>query len=307
MKKVLITGCAGFIGSKLANKLVESNYKVYGVDDLSKGKKENINKKIIFYKTSCHSDFFFNKISKIKFNFILHFAGQSSGEKSYYNPLDDNERNFVSTLRLLDFAKRIKCNKFIFASSMSVYGDNLKRGAKENDFCLPKNFYGTSKLFAENYIKLYRKFGLNYIIFRFFNIYGPGQDMIDLKQGIVSIYLSQIMNNKKLIVKGSKYRFRDLVFIDDAVALVIKCLDNKKYNNKIINIGTGKKTTVLKLINCIKRNLTFPFKIKYIKGTPLDQYGIYANNHIIKNIEKNFSFTNLNFGLKKFISHLKLN
>jgi UDP-glucose 4-epimerase len=306
MKKVLITGCAGFIGSNLANKLVKCNYKVYGVDDLSKGKKENINKKVNFYKASCYSDFFFRKISKLKFNFIFHFAGQSSGEKSFYNPVDDNERNFVSTLRLLDYAKNTKCDKFIFASSMSVYGDKLKKSAKENDFCVPKSFYGTSKLFAEHYIRLYKKLGLDFVIFRFFNIYGPGQDMTDMKQGMISIYLSQIMKNKKLIVKGSKNRFRDFVFIDDVIELLIKSLNSNKYNNRIINVGTGKKTSILNLINCIKKNLTFPITVKYIKGTPLDQYGVYANNLTIKNIEKNFSFTNLNFGIKKFINHLRL-
>ena len=121
-KKILITGVAGFLGSASAKKLIELNYEVHGIDNLSSGKIENIPKGIIFSKID---------ISKEKkFNFLpndidcsMHVAGQSSGEISFENPISDLQKNTIATLNLISFANNTKVDKFIYASSMSVYGD----------------------------------------------------------------------------------------------------------------------------------------------------------------------------------------
>ena len=126
---ILITGSAGFIGSCLVNELIKSE-KVIGIDDLSGSEKNFIkHKNYKFIKGDCGDKNILNKLKSIKI--IIHLAGQSSGEKSFEDPLDDFKKNTISTLNLLDFARKTKCKQFVYASSMSVYGDGHKNKVRE--------------------------------------------------------------------------------------------------------------------------------------------------------------------------------
>jgi len=303
MKNILITGCAGFIGSTIANRLIHKGFKVYGIDDLSTGKLKNLPKKLIFIKGKCEQEKVLKKIKNKNIKVILHFAGQSSGEKSFYDPVNDFNRNLLSTVKLLDFYTKNKCEHFIYASSMSVYGDS-DRPVSEKSFCNPKAFYGVSKLSSENYIKMYKNKNINYTILRFFNVYGPGQTLDNLRQGIIRIYLSQIYKSKKLLVKGSKYRFRDFIYIDDVIDILLKIIGNKKCYGETFNVGSGKKYYISEVIKMLKKKTKIKFPIKYTKGTPLDQTGICSNNNKIKKFLKINLKYNLNSGLQKFINSI---
>jgi UDP-glucose 4-epimerase len=295
--KILITGCAGFIGSNIANNIDQSLYQVYGIDDLSTGSIKNL-KKINFIRQNCENISDLDRFKKIKkIDVIIHCAGQSSGEKSFYDPYNDFNRNLKSTLSMLDFAERKKCNQFIFLSSMSVYGD-LTHPA-EDSICKPISFYGNSKLAAENYIKMYKKKGINFTIFRLFNVYGVNQKLNRLEQGMLRIYLTQLKKFRNIKVKGSLFRFRDFIYIDDVVFVILQSINNKLFFNHVINIGTGKKTTVLKIIQILKKVISFKFSVKVLSGTPDDQFGIYAN---ISKIKKMINFnptTDLTRKIKK--------
>ena len=144
-KKVLVTGAAGFIGSAIAKKLIEKNYDVYGIDNLSNGRLINLPKKIKFIRGNCEDNKILSKINNKYFQIILHFAGQSSGEISFYDPINDLNCNFYSTVKLLDYAKKNKCKHFIYASSMSVYGDVPSKPISEDNICKPISFYWVSK------------------------------------------------------------------------------------------------------------------------------------------------------------------
>lgn len=276
MKKILITGCSGFIGSELVMRLVKK-YKVYGIDDLSIGKKIVKHKNFKFIKGSCEEKHPYKKI-KENIDFIYHLAGQSSGEKSFHDPKDDLTRNLLTTVNLLDFALKHKSKRFIFASSMSVYGDASKEKVPETFIPNPKSFYGLSKLSSENYIKKYSKKGLNFTICRLFNVYGESQKLNNYKQGMLRIYLSQIINHQKLIIKGSKDRFRDFVHISSVLDYFEEIPNNKKTKNQIINIGSGKKIYVKEIVRILKSNINKQFKVSYDDPTPLDQKGIYSDN-----------------------------
>jgi len=284
--KIIISGCAGFIGSNIVNHIDLSLYQVYGIDDLSTGSIKNLKKKINFIKIKCENikqlDYF-KKIKKI--DIIIHCAGQSSGEKSFYDPLDDFNRNLKSTLSLLDFAESKKCNQFIFLSSMSVYGDLSH--PTEDAICKPISFYGNAKLAAENYIKMYKKKDINFTIFRLFNVYGDSQKLNRLEQGMLRIYLTQLKKFRNITVKGSLSRFRDFVHIDDVIFVILKSINNKLFFNHVVNLGTGKKITILKIIQILKKIVFFKFSVKVIGGTPDDQFGIYAN---ISKINKMINF-----------------
>jgi UDP-glucose 4-epimerase len=305
----LVTGGAGFIGSIISKKLLFLGNKVTIIDNLSTGKKSNIPSKANFVEGDLSKLETIEKLNNKKFHAILHISGQSSGEISFENPIYDLNSNTASTLLLLDYALKTKCNKFIYASSMSVYGEQRgKDQFSETDKPNPKSFYAVGKLASENYLKIYnQQYGINYTILRYFNVYGPGQDLDNLKQGMVSIYLSQFLNNKfkKVLVKGSKNRFRDFCYIDDVVNITIKSINDKRFNNEVINVGTGKKTTVREVILEIKKYLSTNKPVIFKGSTPGDQHGIYANVDKIKYLTK-FKFTNFNFGLKKMIEWIRL-
>lgn len=304
-KKIfLVTGVAGFIGSKIAEHLIKTNNTVVGLDNLSSGYIHNIPKKVIFFKIDCSS----KKLSKIllgyKFDAIFHFSGQSSGEISFENPLKDINSNVVSTVNLYEFCIKNKCRKFLFASSMSVYGENFKI-VTENSPLNPLSFYAVGKMASEKYLKLYKNKSVNISVLRLFNVYGPGQDLSNLKQGMISIYLSQLMFNKKIIIKGSKNRYRDFVYIEDVVKACIEISKFNKNEYEIFNICTGKKTKVVNLINKIIQIYKQSKEIIYEQSTLGDQFGIYGNNNKLLSLLKRFEFTNIDKGLKKTINWAK--
>lgn len=297
---ILITGSAGFIGSSLVNEL-KKKYKIIGLDNLSTGNINNIikHKNYHFIKGDCGDMRILQKLKKIKI--IIHVAGQSSGEKSFEDPLNDFKNNTQSTINLLQFAKEIKCKHFIYMSSMSVYGNKYKTKLSEKFPTSPISFYGISKEASEKYIQKFKDKGLNYTILRLFNVYGSGQRLDNLKQGMIRIYLTQIFKKKSLSVKGSKHRYRDFIHIKDVIKYIKLIINNKKFFNQILNIGTGKKTSINTLVNMIRKKSNLKSKIRYIHGTIDDQFGVVANINKIKKLSKYTPMININDGLEEMI------
>lgn len=292
--RILITGVAGFIGSKICKKLLSQNFTIIGVDDLSTGIKTKVPNKIKFFKFDLSNYKNFKKLPKC--DYILHLAGQSSGDVSFDDPVGDLNKNTTSTLNLIKYGIACKAKKIIYASSMSVYGDLKNKKYNENLETKPKSCYGVSKLASENYLKIFSK-KLNYIIFRMFNVYGPGQDLKNLRQGMVSIYLAQAIKRKKIIVKGSLNRTRDFVYIDDVVDIWINSI-YKNIKNETINLSTGRYTSVKKLLILIKK-LVPGTKIIKNNSTRGDQQNSVGDSKKLFKIFKH-SFTPLETGLKKF-------
>jgi UDP-glucose 4-epimerase len=283
MKTYLVTGAAGFIGSAITRQLIAHGNTVVTIDNLSTGKIDNIPSGCIFIEGDVFDSKIINELNTYSFDAILHIAGQSSGEVSFENPVYDLQTNTQSTVSLLNYAKNKHCSQFIYASSMSVFGDHDPPFVSENSPTMPKSFYAVGKLASENYMRIYNTFGIKCTALRFFNVYGIGQNLENLKQGMASIYLAMALQNKKIIVKGSKDRFRDFIYIDDvvdAVNLVLNQQVPSQFN--IYNVCTGKKTTVEQVIECIKNELAIPIDVEYVSGTPGDQHGIYGDNEKIK-------------------------
>ena len=299
MKNYLVTGGAGFIGSHLIKRLLKEGNNVTTIDNLSTGFKKNIPKGTNFIKGDCGTSKVYKKLKKIKFDAIFHIAGQSSGEISFDNPIYDIRTNTISTILLLKHALKINCKRFIFASTMSVYGVKSNKPTKESEETLPESFYGISKLASENYLRIFEKYGIKHTSLRLFNIYGPGQNMNNLRQGMVSIFMSQMLNQGKILVKGSSSRYRDFVYVDDVIEYFIRCLNNKKSIGKIINVGTGKKTFVKQIIKKLTSLNNNKVPVKYSGSTEGDVNGIYADVKILKKILGKINQTLLHEGLLK--------
>ena len=236
------------------------------------------------------SDFnFVNSLPKA--NIVLHFAGQSSGEKSMEDPIRDLQDNYVSTINLVEYANKHLVDQFFFSSSMSVYGSgNL----------LPLTNYGVHKLSSEFFLKNNIKVS-KVTIFRFFNVYGPGQDLKDLKQGMVSIFLAQTLSSDTVYVKGSLDRIRNFVYIDDLVYFFAKVLNNEYVFNdfySVHDIASSEATSVGDLIKNIF-SLWGERKVVILPGTPGDQFLSVSNNSIL-NIVLGKESVKINEGLEKW-------
>ena len=299
---IIITGGNGFIGTNLAEKFSNNGHKVFLLDYKRKSNKKIITKKIKFQKVDITS---LKSLKKIKIptnSILLHCAGQPSAAISFQKPYDDHKKNILGMMNIINFAKKNKVKKIIFASTFNVYKENFKFSKlKEISECEPKSLYAISKLAAENYLRVYGNYlGLKWNIVRMFNIYGPGQDKKNKNLGMISIFLNMAKNNSKVLVKGSLKRFRDFIYISDVVDAWYKlALDQNNYN-QIYNLGSGKKITLKILFKHIEKTLNKKIFLKEEAGTPGDFLGCYADT---SKIEKDLKFkpkVSLYKGLKLF-------
>lgn len=297
----MVTGAAGFIGSCVAKALLEQGNRVVTIDNLSTGYKENIPKGCEFIKGDVSDSTLINSLKNVLFEAILHIAGQSGGITSFDNPVYDLDSNAKSTLLLLDFCKKNNCKKFIYASSMSVYGDENVGIVRESDQIKPKTFYAVGKLASEHYMRIYsQQFKIKTTALRLNNVYGPGQNMKNLRQGMVSIFMAQAIDQKRIHVLGAKERFRDFVYIDDIVsAFLLAVEDNRDTLNSIFNVATGVKTTVAQLIETMLKYIPEHVRVIYQGSTPGDQFGIYCDYSLIQKEIEWQPKTMLDDGLKQ--------
>lgn len=279
----LITGAAGFIGAAIAEKLIADGHTCITIDNLSTGLRSHIPSQCEFVYGDVSDPIVIAGIKEKyqRFEAIIHMAGQSSGEISFDNPVYDLQTNTQSTLLLLKLAQEIGCKKVVYASSMSTYGDHNPPLCTEETETVPKSFYAVGKLASENYLRIYSSFGIACTALRFFNVYGVGQNMKNLRQGMASIFLAQAISNHHIHVKGSKERFRDFVYIDDVVEAVTASLARDS-GYEVFNVCTKRATTVETVVETIRKAMPYSVSVEYSGGTPGDQFGIYGDNVKIK-------------------------
>ena len=279
MAKYLVTGVAGFIGAAIAKRLLDDDHEVLGIDNLTTGYLSHVPAGVHFYEMSIHDIEVLKILKSHNFEAIFHIAGQSGGELSYADPIYDLQSNAQSTLLLLKYASESQCKKIIYASTVSVYGEPKNcLNIPETEVLKPKSFYGVGKLASENYLRIYaQQFGLDAISLRLFNVYGPGQNLNNLQQGITSIFLSQAVRGRHIHIKGPKDRFRDLIYIDDVTEAFMTVLEDKFRGFNAYNVSTGRKTVVEDIIEAIKLNLPFDISVNYDGSTPGDVFGYTGN------------------------------
>lgn len=241
-ENILITGGAGFIGSHVTDLLIDAGYNVFVVDNLSSGYDSNINSSAKFYNFDINSPDLEKIFEENKIDYILHFAAQASVSYSTQNPTEDAIENIIGSINLLKSAKKYNIKKFITVSTAAVYGvpEYLPVDENHNTVCL--SFYGLSKLTMEKYTQL---FGIDYIIFRFANVYGPRQSAHG-EAGVVAIFADKMKSNEDITINGDGEQTRDFVYVEDIAKV---CLESIKCDvkNEIINVSTNKAISINKL------------------------------------------------------------
>lgn len=241
-KSVLITGGAGFIGSHLGDLLVEKGYNVFVIDNLSSGRDYNLNKQVKFYNLDINSPEIEKVFEENKIDYVFHLAAQASVSFSTKYPTEDATENILGSINVLKFSKKYNVKKFITASTAAVYGvpEYLPVDEAHKTTCL--SFYGLSKLTMEKYVEL---FGMDYIIFRFANVYGPRQSAHG-EAGVVAIFADKMKNNEEIAIHGDGEQTRDFVYVTD-IAQACICAIESNVKNEIINVSTNKAISINKL------------------------------------------------------------
>ncbi|MFA5014461.1 MAG: NAD-dependent epimerase/dehydratase family protein [Actinomycetota bacterium] len=249
--KVLITGGAGFIGSNVADGLLEKKHEVVIVDDLSNGKKENIPEEAKFYRCDIRSKKLYSIFKTEKPEIVIHNAAQLSVRVSVENPLMDADINVIGGLNVIQACHTYNVKKIIFASSGgTVYGEQKYFPADEEHPTRPISPYGVAKLTTENYLYyFYKTYGLNYISLRYGNIYGPRQDPYG-EAGVVAIFSSKILKGENPIINGDGLQTRDYVYVGDVVDVNIRAMESDFTGS--MNVGTEKETTVMELFKILR-------------------------------------------------------
>ena len=241
--RILLTGGAGFIGSHVADLLLQDGHEVAVVDDLSRGQRERVPEGATFYQvdvlSGCEDVF-----RGFQPDALCHQAAQISVRRSVAEPVQDLTVNTVGTLRLLENCVRHGTSRFVLASTGgAIYGEQYEFPATEDHTQYPVSPYGISKLAAERYLNFYRtEYGLSGVALRYANVYGPRQDTYG-EAGVVAIFAERMSGGEKCFVNGTGEQTRDYVYVEDVARANLLALGPKAVSGAY-NIGTGIETSV---------------------------------------------------------------
>ncbi|RLJ06988.1 MAG: UDP-glucose 4-epimerase [Candidatus Aenigmatarchaeota archaeon] len=307
--RALVTGCAGFIGSHLVERLLEEGYHIVGIDCFTDYYSEDMKRKNMEgFKNNENFEFIEKDILNMNLmpvlegvDYVFHLAAQPGVRASWGKNFEVYTRNnILATQRLLEACKGLEIKRFVFASSSSVYGDSKELPLKESLYPKPLSPYGVTKLAAENLCVLYYKnYGIPVVSLRYFTVYGPRQrpDMAFHK------FIKAVLEEKAITIYGDGNQTRDFTYVSDAVNATV--LGMKGEPGEIYNIGGGSRISVNKAIEVIEELTGKKAKIKYEPFQKGDMRDTYAD---ISKAEKGLGYKpeiDINTGLKKQTEYVR--
>ncbi len=302
--RILITGGAGFIGSHLVDTLAREGHQVSIVDDLSSGRRDQVNPLARFYDMSVTSPELNTVIQQERPQVVIHHAAQLDVRFSVSNPEKDAQINVLGSLNLLEASIKWEVERFIFASSGgAMYGEPHQFPCSEENPIEPLSPYGAAKATVETYLHYYRQVhGLKSFALRYANVYGPRQDPHG-EAGIIAIFTLAFLEGRTPIIFGDGEQVRDFVYVDDVVAANLACLTSDKPGS--YNIGTGEGTSVNKIASVLKALTKSQLRPKHIEAKLGEVYRIALNANYA---ERNLNWTpnvKLVEGLTRTVEYFK--
>lgn len=241
--KVLVTGGAGFIGSHIVDRLIETGAEVVILDDLSSGKGEVVHPRARLYQVDICDTGVRELFERERFDCLDHHAAQMNVRRSVADPVFDARVNILGSLNLLEAALATGVKKVVFASTGgAIYGEQLTFPADETHLTCPLSPYGVAKLAMEKYLSYYEAvYGLSYVALRYANVYGPRQDPHG-EAGVVAIFAQRLLRSEPAVINGDGEQTRDFVYVEDVVRANVLAVTTDLRG--IYNVGTGIETSI---------------------------------------------------------------
>ncbi len=253
--RVLITGGAGFLGSELANRLVELGYQVRVLDDLSAGDPGRLNERVLFTRGDVRD------IPRLwtvlrDVDCVYHLAARVSVPESVLYPVEYNAVNVGGTVSLMTAARDAQVKRVVLASSGTVYGEQAQQPISETAIPRPDNPYAVSKLASEYYVlAIGSRCNIETVILRIFNAYGPHQAVPPSHAPVIPQFVKQVLSGGSVVVFGSGEQTRDFVYVDDVVTALAATAEARGLNGAIINVGSGQETSINTIVAAIARQV----------------------------------------------------
>ena len=302
--RILVTGGAGFIGSHVVEAYLQAGHEVVVLDDLSTGKKENLNPKAKFYEMNLLDDKLQQMMQDEKIELVNHHAAQIKVKASMEDPYFDVKVNVLGSVLLLDLCRRAGVRKVIYASSGgAMYGEAKAGPFTEDATPRPFSVYGASKMSVEHYLDVFaQNFGLEYVVLRYANVYGPRQDALG-EGGVVAIFTHCMLHGGEFVTFGDGYNIRDYVYVKDLARANLLALDYPK--NEAFNIGTGVETTTNQLFETLAKATGYSKAAKHIVARLGDLQKSVLNPNKAKSLLKWEPHYDLAKGLGETVEYYK--
>ena len=290
-KSVLITGVAGFIGSRFADWIIENkpDYDVVGIDNLFGGYIENVNEKVVFYKRDLSLEEISDIFENYDFEYVFHFAAYAAEGLSPFMRQFNDMDNMIPTDKIINECVIHKIKRLVYTSSMSVYGRGLYDGKifSEDDQPLPEDPYAVSKYACEMNIQNAGKIhGLDWCIVRPHNVYGIKQNIWDKYRNVIGIWMYQALNEKPLLIYGDGKQTRAFSYIDDILEPLWNAAVFKNASKEIINIGGMYGYSIIHTCDIV-REVTGWRKVEFMEPR-------YEVKHAIPDYKKSIKLLNFN-------------
>ena len=252
--KILVTGGAGFIGSHVADALVEAGHEVHILDDLSSGKEENVPERATLHRMDVRSDQVEGLLGKERFDVLVHHAAQMDVRRSVADPPFDADVNVIGFLNLMEAGRASGLKKVVFASTGgAIYGEPDFTPQSEEHPLRPLSPYGITKLCTERYLYYYeQQYGIDYVALRYANVYGPRQNPHG-EAGVVAIFAQRLLGGGQPVIYGDGEQTRDYVFVGDVVRANLAALGYE--GSGTFNVGTGAETSVNELFRLLRQEI----------------------------------------------------
>ena len=274
--RVLVTGGAGFIGSHVVDTLLNQRYEVVVVDDLSTGRKSNLNPVVPLYEIDIRSESVGAVFEEVRPQAVIHLASQVSVSSSVRDPIRDADINIRGTVKLLELCQEYGVDRLVYSSTGgALYGEPTQLPCPETYQISPLSPYGASKYAAEGHIELFgRLYEQEYAILRFANVYGPRQDP-NGEAGVVAIFAKRMINGEKVVIFGDGSQERDFIYVGDIAKATVEALDCG--TGFASNLGSGVGTSVQELFNRLRDVIGYIGKPEYLDERPGDVFKIYLD------------------------------